>query len=140
MVPVLPVNVIFVITTVTVLLNSALAAVISANIAIPCPGEVLIYTCVAQGNAQQWVLSRHQSRLEVTFLREERLGTSGSHFGPGGSSYTFTLVSTSYLSFTSTVSVVATRTLDNVHVECVATGYADVYINIAGTHACTICQ
>ena len=127
---VLLINIICVILTVHQKL--ALAALISANIAVPCPGEILIYTCVAQGNAQQWVVSHRESRLEVTFLREERLGTSRSYFGPGGISYTFTLISTRYHSFTSTVSVVATRILDSFHVECVATGYANVYINIAG--------
>ena len=109
-----------------------LTAVISTNIAIPCPGETVIYTCVAQGNAQQWVVSMHTTRLEVTFLREDTPGTSEQHFGPGGSSYTWTLTSTRYQSFTSTLSFVATRTLDNLLVECVATTYAKVYVNIAG--------
>lgn len=115
------------------------AAVISTNVAMPCPGEIFNTTCVTAGYFQRWrVFGRgttHQPPrvvYEKTFRREEIAGTTAKFLGPGGYFYMFVLILTEYDMFTSVVSIVASQELDSTQLECAATTRATTQIKVAG--------
>ena len=114
------------------------AAVISTNIAKPCPGEVLNVTCVAEGNSQRWRVLRDSTIgtdrviLEKNFGREEVPGTTVELTGLDGHRYKFILISTEYERFTTIVSIVASYLLDNTLLDCAALTFTTTRIKIAG--------
>ena len=107
-------------------------AEITSNIAdsAACPGEELVYTCVSIGTSQRWLVQSEGGvqLVELVFTSGQSLGSQRreSHF-------TFTLVSTSYNHFESTVSFVATSSLHNTMLDCTGlTTPASVTVRIAG--------
>ena len=84
-----------------------------------CRGEELILTCTGQGTSQRWhiIAKSARSQIDVNFLfvKSDKLGTQER----GG--YNFTLISTVYENFISTLSTVVTSAMNNTIAEC--TGY-----------------
>lgn len=97
----------------------------------------MIYTCRSQGNTQRWRILTPGKQLsgEVFFLRGERLGTTYTISGPGGYPYNITLISTQQYNFTSTLSIVATQSLENTNLACIATTETRATIKIRGLYS-----
>ena len=100
-----------------------------------CPGEELILTCTAQGTSQRWLVtgSSGQSQIYVNFLfaKSDKLGTQER----GG--YNFTLISTVYENFISTLSTVVTSAMNNTIAECTGhLGRDSATILLAGCYNC----
>lgn len=113
------------------------AASISSNIdgVIVCPGEELILTCTGQGTSQRWRVTANGASqtdsISFLFVQSDELGTQ-EHQG-----YSFTLISTMYDNFISTLSSVVTSTMNNTVAEC--TGHLSkdsVSILLAGYSNC----
>ena len=94
------------------------AASISSNIegVMVCPGEVLMLTCTGQGTSQRWHITGGASQineiLNLFFAKSDELGTQERQ------GYNFTLISTVYENFISTLSTVVTSAINNTIVEC----------------------
>ena len=116
----------------TFLLLILTGAVITSNITdkILCPGESVVYTCVSQGSTQRWRIENegYAMPIELVYRRTEEPGSMSSK-----SSYRFTLVSTEYSHFESTVAVVIAVSMNNTVLECTGATQRDrVTIQIAG--------
>ena len=95
-----------------------------------CPGEGVAYTCVSQGNTQRWRIENEGDTVptELVYTRVEEPGSISTK-----SPYVFTLVSTDYSHFESTVAVVITMSLHNTVLECTGATLRDsVKVQIAG--------
>ena len=81
-----------------------------------CPGEELILTCTGQGTSQRWHITANSalSQIDVNFLfvKRDKLGTQ-EH-----GRYNFTLISSLYETFISTLSTVVTSEMNNTVAEC----------------------
>ena len=108
-----------------------IAAEITSNIdGSICPGEEVVYTCVSQGTSQRWRIYSADGAVLV-----ERVYALGQELGQAvmRNQYTLTLISAWQNYFKSTVSVVATTSINNTMVEC--TGFSSresIAVKIAG--------
>lgn len=90
----------------------------------------MIYTCVSQGTSQRWRLDNAKSGvlIEYIYIRGQQPGHTSLRYP-----YTFALVSAEQNQFKSTVSVIATKSINNTVVECTDTLSRDsTTIGIAG--------
>ena len=117
--------------SITVFLYNSVAE-ITVNIADSevCPGEELVYTCVSIGTSQRWqVQLRSGTSLQNIFFSGDSIGSVQLQ----GDSFTFRLISTSYNHFESTMTVMASASLDNAIMECTGLTAPDTLtIHIAG--------
>lgn len=107
-------------------------AVITSNITdnAPCPGEAVVYTCVSQGNTQRWRIENadHTMPIEHIYTWTDEPGTVSTK-----TPYIFTLVSTDYSRFESTIDLVVTVSMNNTVLECTGDTLRDrATIQIAG--------
>ena len=98
-------------------LNQLSTAVsISSNIegAMVCPGEELILTCTGQGTSQRWHITVNGvTQITLFFTNSDKLGTQEHR-----QEYNFTLISTEYDNFISTLSTLVTSAMNNTMAEC----------------------
>ena len=90
---------------------------------VACPGEELVYTCVSTGFSQWWTITNAaviQPQVVKIFRKEDTLATYPINQGPYH--FNFTLWSTDYLSFTSSLSTNATESLNGTRIECASAG------------------
>ena len=90
---------------------------------VACPGEELVYTCVSTGFSQWWTITNAaviQPQVIKIFRKEDTLATYPINQGPYH--FNFTLWSTDYLSFTSSLSTNATESLNGTRIECASAG------------------
>ena len=100
---------------------------------VVCPGEELILTCIDEGTSQRWnVRKENGDSTEVTFLvRSSQVGTRHTW-----NLFTWTVISTNYNHFESTLSMVVTNVVNNTVVECSGEmSLATATIRIAGQQA-----
>jgi hypothetical protein len=109
----------------------AIAAEITSNIdGLICPGEAVVYTCISQGTSQRWHIDSPDSSIPIenTYVQGQPPGHRVVRHP-----FIFTLVSSGQGQLTSTVSVLATTSINNTVVEC--TGISSrhsIIIGIAG--------
>lgn len=106
----------------------------NTDVNVICPGEKLVLTCTDQGTTtQRWRVEKDGIELvRMSFVLGDQLGP----LPPRNLYYNFTLLSTSYNHFESTLSVMVQNTLDNAVVECTGArlfSQSTVTIKIAGT-------
>ena len=99
----------------------------------------MILTCTDQGTSQRWDVRKHDGdSTEEVFVRGNQLGTKYTW-----NSFTFTLISTDFNSFESTLSTVVTNAVNNTEVVCTGLSSSDTtIIRIAGklTQAMITCM
>ena len=115
-----------------ILIDISAASIITTNIEdnIVCPGEELILTCTGEGDSLRWnVQNKNSDSTEELFIRGQHLGLRRTW-----NSFTFTLISTDYNHFESTLSTVVTNAVNNTEVECSTSSSRDtVTIRVAGS-------
>ena len=81
---------------------------------VVCPGEELILTCTGVGDSLRWnVENENSGSTEELIIRTHQLGLIRTW-----NSFTFTLISTDYYHFESTLSTVVINAVNNTDVEC----------------------
>ena len=99
----------------------ALAAVLTGNAAIACPGETLTYTCVTEGISQRWRILRPAQDDYIKIVEKVWRSSNSPQMSVLTESqfmFNFTLLSTQFSNFTSLLSMIASDLYRNLYVEC----------------------
>ena len=111
--------------------------VLTKNIPVACPGEILTFTCVSESYVQRWRI--HPSSVDTSKILAE-IGYVSNDV-PGISvivdnpqyQFNFTLISSNYINFTSVLMIVASEQKQNLFIECASPlSFSTNSVRIAG--------